>query len=159
MNFLVARDSFRLGAHAAVAPKGASGALGATGYGAVLGYAGGDYAMTARYARGEDHKATLSVSHDASDAVTFASVCEYDVEKMSTPKEAVSMKMGGVCRMDARTEFRGMLDNAGDVSLSYAQVLNPSLRLTASAQLNMDFMNASGSTATKFGMGLDLGDI
>jgi len=157
-NILFGYKNFSVGFSGEGGMQNSSKTFGATAYGACLGYAGADYTMAACYSKAAQHTADLSIIHKASPTVTFASICSYDLAKTDEPMNAVSIKMGGQYDLDRATSFRGMLDQKGNMCLSYVQMMRPNVKLTSTAQLNMDFMNSTGSTTMKYGMGLDLGD-
>lgn len=157
-NFLSSYKKFAFGASVNTLFGNTSKPFPIKAYGGLVGYHGPGYNMNFRYTKtSSKNTGVFSMFHKYSDKVTFASLCTYDFTR---PKEAaVSTKMGGKYVLDKNVVFQGMLDEKADLSLSCSHLVRPALKVTASATVNMEFMqNTSSPTETKFGLGFDLGD-
>jgi len=124
--------------------------VGLSNYNVLLGYRSGDYTLAAQT---EDSlsKASVSLVHNASDALSTGAIAGFDVSGSS----AFDITLGAQYKLDGDSTVSGAANSAGKVSLNYKQKVSDFATFSASGQVDPLALDSDNH---KFGLTLTLGN-
>lgn len=126
------------------------------------GYAGGDFTLLAKAAKGTfakkgggtEEKNTVTVTlHQSNGAMQYGAKMGYNVAEKDKAKK-LAMSFISKYTMDEDTSFVASLEKGSAISMAYKQQLRPQCAMTASLGFDLSALTGKG-TSSKFGLGFN----